>query len=641
MRRAHILAPAAALLLCACGGAPSQPDKPPAPTVDAVRVEPGTVDVFIGATQQLTATPVDGSGNAVTGQTIVWSSDATGIATVSETGLVTAVGAGVAHISATAAGKVGTSSVTAKLVPVASVDVTPRDTELIAGRTLHAQLAARDSAGHLLTGRAAVWVSSNPQVATVSDSGLVAAVAPGNATITGTVENHSDSAVVTVTAATSSAGWSVSAEEIGTYVGTPGSAYEMFWATGDFNGDGLQDAVVTSWSGHASGPAELTPVQLYLRQSDGAMKEASAAAFGGAVTAHAQQPKIGDLNHDGIDDIVLPPFIDIPPDSTTGLVLVSGGGTFSRRELLPKAWVHGSALADVTGDGCLDLITPDQRMGLMRGDCTGNFTANPWPQSGANAGFLGGMSTCVADFDGDGKPEVVLTDGWADPKPLADNFVYEMDWTHSPPLTTVRHVLPLPVWDRDNTSGTMQSHDQRCVVADLDGDGRQDIVVSSTYWPPDGVSWQDWSHIQVYMNRGNFNFEDITDRAFPGRSYQTGSSFMVFVRDMNGDGIPDLYYPAASWDGIQPNQMWLGNGDGTFRPAGVQWDAMFQSAVAEVKAHMQASSDLNLNRFMPVIPMERRDGRYDFIVMVLENVNDAGVWHEVIHVELLRTGTVF
>lgn len=71
----------------------------------------------------------------------------------------------------------------ASLVPVASLTISSaRDTVFVADTLLMA-VAARDSAGNLLSGRAVHWQSSAGNVATISTQGLVTAVAPGKTTI--------------------------------------------------------------------------------------------------------------------------------------------------------------------------------------------------------------------------------------------------------------------------------------------------------------------------------------------------------------------------------------------------------------------------------------------------------------------------
>jgi hypothetical protein len=70
---------------------------PDAPAVDTVAVTPATASIAGGATRQLTAA-ITPTGAA---QGVIWSSSDTDKATVSQTGLVTAVAAGTATITAT------------------------------------------------------------------------------------------------------------------------------------------------------------------------------------------------------------------------------------------------------------------------------------------------------------------------------------------------------------------------------------------------------------------------------------------------------------------------------------------------------------------------------------------------------------
>jgi glucose/arabinose dehydrogenase/uncharacterized protein YjdB len=85
---------------------------PPAP-VASVSVTPATAGVGIGKTVQLTATPRDASGTALTGRVVTWSTGDATVATVSGTGLVTGVAAGgPVTITAASEGQVGTATVT-------------------------------------------------------------------------------------------------------------------------------------------------------------------------------------------------------------------------------------------------------------------------------------------------------------------------------------------------------------------------------------------------------------------------------------------------------------------------------------------------------------------------------------------------
>jgi hypothetical protein len=80
--------------------------------VATVELAPSTATVNQGSSQQLSVTLRDANGAALTGRSVTWSSSATGVATVSSSGLVQAIGAGGATITAMSEGKSGTMSVT-------------------------------------------------------------------------------------------------------------------------------------------------------------------------------------------------------------------------------------------------------------------------------------------------------------------------------------------------------------------------------------------------------------------------------------------------------------------------------------------------------------------------------------------------
>src|SRR6266576_195206 len=80
--------------------------------VATVTVSPASVSLGVGATQSLTATMRDASGNILTGRTVTWASSAPLLATVGGSGLVTGVAVGTASITATSEGQSGTATVT-------------------------------------------------------------------------------------------------------------------------------------------------------------------------------------------------------------------------------------------------------------------------------------------------------------------------------------------------------------------------------------------------------------------------------------------------------------------------------------------------------------------------------------------------
>jgi uncharacterized protein YjdB len=85
--------------------------------VATVTVEPASVSIPLGSNRQLTATPRDAQGNALSGRTVTWTSSNELVATVSGDGVVTGRLVGSATITATSEGRSGTASVTV-VVPI-------------------------------------------------------------------------------------------------------------------------------------------------------------------------------------------------------------------------------------------------------------------------------------------------------------------------------------------------------------------------------------------------------------------------------------------------------------------------------------------------------------------------------------------
>ena len=174
---------------------------PPPMPVATVAVSPATASLQAGATTQLSAVTRDANGNVLTGRSISWSSGSAAIATVSASGLVSAVAAGNATITASSEGKTGTSAITVTAVapvPVATVTVSPAAPSVQVGATVQLSAVPRDASGNVLTGRTITWASSNSSLATVSASGLVTALVAGSVTISASCGGVTGTATVTV-----------------------------------------------------------------------------------------------------------------------------------------------------------------------------------------------------------------------------------------------------------------------------------------------------------------------------------------------------------------------------------------------------------------------------------------------------------
>ncbi len=182
--------------LAACGGGGETAAPKVVATVD---VAPLTLNLAPGQSTPLTATARDASGAVITGRATTWTSSSPSVVTVSAGGVVTAVSDGTASVGASVDGRSGSTSIVVR-TPVASVLVTPNAAALELGKA-PAQLTAtaRDAAGNALPGRPLQWSSTAPAIATVSQTGLVTAVAPGTATINVLSEGATGTAAITVT----------------------------------------------------------------------------------------------------------------------------------------------------------------------------------------------------------------------------------------------------------------------------------------------------------------------------------------------------------------------------------------------------------------------------------------------------------
>ncbi len=167
--------------------------------VDSVEARLADSSVTVGATVQASAVLRDASNNVLTGRTVTWSSSDEAIATVSASGVVTTLAAGTVTITATSEGKSDGVVLTVTPVPVETVEASVPSTSLTVAATAQITTVLKDAGGNVLTGRTITYGSSDTNVATVSASGLITAVAAGTATITVTSEGKSTTLSITVT----------------------------------------------------------------------------------------------------------------------------------------------------------------------------------------------------------------------------------------------------------------------------------------------------------------------------------------------------------------------------------------------------------------------------------------------------------
>ena len=162
--------------------------------VESVELDKTALELTEGESQTLVATvkPDD-----ATDKTVEWTTSDETIATVAD-GVVTAVKAGTATVTAKAGDKTATCAVTvkAKVIAVESVELNKTEAELAEGEslTLVATVKPDDA-----TDKTVEWSSSDETVATVAD-GVVTAVKEGTATITAKAGEKTATCAVTVKA---------------------------------------------------------------------------------------------------------------------------------------------------------------------------------------------------------------------------------------------------------------------------------------------------------------------------------------------------------------------------------------------------------------------------------------------------------
>ena len=156
-------------------------------------------DTLIGAGDSvaLRARVFDANGRAITAATVAWSSSDSSVATVSSSGVVTAVDSGSALIVAASDSVSDTTTITV-LIP-AAVEVTPAADTLAAVRdTLRLRATVTEADGDTIEGARVRWVSLDTLIARVDPYGRVTARDTGSARIVASVGSLADTATVEV-----------------------------------------------------------------------------------------------------------------------------------------------------------------------------------------------------------------------------------------------------------------------------------------------------------------------------------------------------------------------------------------------------------------------------------------------------------
>jgi uncharacterized protein YjdB len=155
----------------------------------------------VGESVQLTASALDANTNAIAGSSFTWESSDDGVATVDDSGLVTAVADGAATVSAATDGvpTPGTAAITVAQ-QADSVALSPTGVSISgSGATQQFTVGAWDAGGSTIPDPQVTWTSLNPDIATIDPStGEATAVESGQVTIAATANGTTGYALLTV-----------------------------------------------------------------------------------------------------------------------------------------------------------------------------------------------------------------------------------------------------------------------------------------------------------------------------------------------------------------------------------------------------------------------------------------------------------
>jgi hypothetical protein len=166
----------------------------------------------------------------------------------------------------------------------------------------------------------------------------------------------------------------------------------------DFNGDSLIDVVALSTISPANTANYSSALKTYLATGPGAFASP-------VLTLAGNNPLYlagADLNGDGLMDVVSASF----NDGALGVFInnQSTPGTFNPAVFLNSPGASQVAIADMTGDGLPDLVSADFNVSLFVQTSPGSFAAPIGLYSG------GANWVALGDLNGDGAPDIALTD---------------------------------------------------------------------------------------------------------------------------------------------------------------------------------------------------------------------------------------
>lgn len=166
---------------------------------ESITLAPLNFEVPVNGSIRVVASAFDGSNNSIGGKNFRFSSSNSAVATITDDGLVIGVAPGTAIIAAEVDNARGETTV--RVVPEvpSSILVSPSPVTLRRGNVRDFTATPRTATGSAIAGLSVIWESSNSAIASVTQSGQVTAVAPGNVAIAARVGQVLGLSQVTVT----------------------------------------------------------------------------------------------------------------------------------------------------------------------------------------------------------------------------------------------------------------------------------------------------------------------------------------------------------------------------------------------------------------------------------------------------------
>jgi hypothetical protein len=352
--------------------------------------------------------------------------------------------------------------------------------------------------------------------------------------------------------------------------------------TGDINGDGLADVVVTRL---AFPPTQETfPIGVFLANGRGGFADGSSIFDGPPPrTQHGRQIVIADFNGDRRNDIFVadhgfdaPPF----PGFRNSLALSTPQGKLvdATSNLPPESgFSHSAAAADVDRDGDVDIYVGNLCCGdhtppeILLNDGSGHFSrgAGLLPPEVENPFQNRYTRSLFVDVDGDGDPDLVLG---AENNTPASAVLLNDGRAH---FRRVANALPSKAFGPTSITISLAS-------LDVDRDGHPDLLA--------GFQRADFTgrRLEVLIGNGDGTFRDETMRRLPTQDEGSSWPYAIRVADVNGDGRDDFGVSLPSGQ-TERTPLYLDGGNGVFSPVRL---AVANSIFAFVDANGDRHPDL-------------------------------------------------